>query len=561
MSIRAGVDFAHQGLIRACAGLSTDKLRCLGVARFAELAIGLGLLAIVIVVGIVVRPLTGVDETRYLSVAWEMWQTGDWLVPHLNGASYSHKPVLLFWLIDAAWSMTGVSETAARLIPPVFALLSVWLTWCIGRVMWPTASGASARAALVLATTGSFMTSGSLVMFDAMLTAFALAALFGVIKASKSAGFHWWLVVGAFTGLGALTKGPVILVHVLPAALLAPLWAEQRPRDEWLKWYRRCGASLLVAAGVVALWLVPALISAEPAWRDDVLWQQSAGRIASAFAHARPYWYYVPFIPLIVWPWAWWPPLWRAVRREIRLSDPAVRFCILWLGSALIIFSAISGKQLHYLLPELPALALLAGRATGALKMSRLRDLILPAAPTAVVGLAVIAFALGIVDWKTLSPSITDAPPAGVTLLTIMAIAGILWALRKSTLAVALIAPTLALLIYINGNAPLAPLWDGQDIADVLAKHEDSGLSVIGKYRGEFTFLGRLNTSVVELQSAKQLTRWIADHPGGAFFGRIDKTRPEWNPVITSRWRAKYFGVWIVPRVPREEASPIKGSG
>ena len=104
-------------------------------------------------------------------------------------------------------------------------------------------------------------------------------------------------------------------------------------------------------------------------------------------------------------------------------------------------------------------------------------------------------------------------------LLTIIAIAGILWALRKSTLAVALIAPTLALLIYINGNVPLAPLWDGQEIADVLAEHEDGGLSVIGKYRGEFTFLGRLTTSVVELQSAKELTRWIADHPGGAFVG------------------------------------------
>ncbi|VAW74626.1 Polymyxin resistance protein ArnT, undecaprenyl phosphate-alpha-L-Ara4N transferase; Melittin resistance protein PqaB, partial [hydrothermal vent metagenome] len=43
------------------------------------------------------RPLLPVDETRYLSVAWEMWSRGDFLVPYLNGEAYSHKPPLLFW--------------------------------------------------------------------------------------------------------------------------------------------------------------------------------------------------------------------------------------------------------------------------------------------------------------------------------------------------------------------------------------------------------------------------------------------------------------------------------
>jgi hypothetical protein len=49
------------------------------------------------------RPLWPVDETRYASVAWEMWLRGDFLVPYINGEPYSHKPPLLFWLIHAGW--------------------------------------------------------------------------------------------------------------------------------------------------------------------------------------------------------------------------------------------------------------------------------------------------------------------------------------------------------------------------------------------------------------------------------------------------------------------------
>ena len=68
------------------------------------------------------RPLTPVDETRYLAVAWEMWVSGDALVPHLNGEPYSHKPPLLFWLINLGWAVAGVSEWWARLVAPLCGL-------------------------------------------------------------------------------------------------------------------------------------------------------------------------------------------------------------------------------------------------------------------------------------------------------------------------------------------------------------------------------------------------------------------------------------------------------
>ena len=53
--------------------------------------------------GLLTRPLIPVDELRYAAVAWEMWARGDFLVPYLNGAPYSHKPPLFFWIIHAGW--------------------------------------------------------------------------------------------------------------------------------------------------------------------------------------------------------------------------------------------------------------------------------------------------------------------------------------------------------------------------------------------------------------------------------------------------------------------------
>ena len=78
----------------------------------------LAVFALLLGLQLLVRPLLPIDETRYLSVAWEMHQSGD--IAHLtrNLEPYSHKPPLLFWLINLVWLVTGVSELAGRLIGP-----------------------------------------------------------------------------------------------------------------------------------------------------------------------------------------------------------------------------------------------------------------------------------------------------------------------------------------------------------------------------------------------------------------------------------------------------------
>lgn len=52
--------------------------------------LGWGLLA---AVSLASHTLLPIDETRYATVAWNMWQRGDLLVPWLNGGPYSDKPL------------------------------------------------------------------------------------------------------------------------------------------------------------------------------------------------------------------------------------------------------------------------------------------------------------------------------------------------------------------------------------------------------------------------------------------------------------------------------------
>ena len=74
-----------------------------------QVHIGLFWLALVLV-SLFSRSYLPIDETRYVTVAWNMFLNHDFLVPYLNGETYSHKPPLLFWLMNLGWALFGVND-------------------------------------------------------------------------------------------------------------------------------------------------------------------------------------------------------------------------------------------------------------------------------------------------------------------------------------------------------------------------------------------------------------------------------------------------------------------
>lgn len=506
-------------------------------------------------VGVMVRPLLPVDETRYLAVAWEMWNGGDYLTPHLNGAIYSHKPPLLFWLINLVWGAVGsVSGEAARLVAPAFGVGALLLVWRLSRTLWSDARDAAALAPWVLATTGTFLVFASLTTFDAMLTAATLLALLALVWARRSGGRAAWLAFGAALALGVLSKGPVILVHTLPAALLMPLWAERATRPALARWYGGVGVGVLAGLALTALWLVPAILNGGAAYRDQVLWGQSAGRMVNSFAHQQPFWFFLALIPLFIWPWGW-SPLLRSFAPGRLWADEGARFCALQVGAALVIFSLISGKQPHYLLPEIAVFAMLVARqAEGVALAKPWRAVAL--IPAAVIALGALAMASGLIPEAALRGFFAPIPSA---LMALAASAGLIfavWSIRAPALALGMIAPGTLAVFYLAAGPSLRTLYDATPLAQAIAPFQAQGLAVIGgRYHGEYTFAGMLSVPIDALFTPEEIAAWAAAHPGGAAVARMDREPPDWPLVAETVFRARAYGVFRAPEIAPEAAA------
>lgn len=350
-------------------------------------ALALGALAIAVMLAI--RPLVPPDETRYVRVAQEMRDRGDFLVPHLNGAPYPDKPPLLFWLINSAWSVAGDHEWVARAIPPAAGLGALVLMALLARRLWPDRASVGGVAALVLGGAFAWALYASLVMFDTLLACCVLVAILGGVESALGRRRLGWSLMALGLGAGVLAKGPIVFLHALPTLLLAPWWWPGREPFRAGRWYGGLLAAVGAGALIALAWALPAAHAGGPEYASNVLWNQTANRMMQAFAHARPPWWYLPILPLVFLPWSLWPATWRAVSRLRPNGDWGVRLCLAWVGGGFVALSLVSGKQVHYLVPMLAGVGLLLARGLDEVDVSRRWD-----AVPVVLGVAALGAAL-----------------------------------------------------------------------------------------------------------------------------------------------------------------------
>lgn len=472
----------------------------------APLALAFAVSFATVALTLVLRGPFPIDETRYLTVAWEMWNSGDSILLHLNGEPYSHKPPLLFWLINLAWSLTGPQQWSARLAPALFLPLSVFATFHLGAALGGRLLGA--RAALVLASFTVYAALAASVMFDAMLTTATVTALLGLLRAARG-GRVGWIMFGLSVGFGLLAKGPVMLVHVLPAALLAPLWVERAAN--WRRWYLCVTIAVLAGALPVLAWALAAGGAGGGEFAGTLLWRQTAGRMVEAFAHRRPFWFYLPLLPALLFPWwcvsGFWnraalAPLWR--QREWRLP-------VVMAAGTFLIMSAISSKQIHYLLPALPAVALILARLIGD---GPRRAEAGPVLVVLVAGLALLASALMAPRFPQFLPPLAVWPG-----LLLLAFAVPIWVLRHRTwYAAAAVTAALLLAGFLESGVGRVPAFD---LTPLVARLDATRpIAVVGPYDGEVGYLDRL-TRPVDLLSTVELPAWRAAHPDGQILARF----------------------------------------
>lgn len=478
--------------------------------------------AILTFVSLSFRPLFPIDETRYAAVAWEMWFRDDYLVPHLNGETYSHKPPLLFWLMQLSWWLFGVNDWSLRIIAPLFSLASLYLSQAVAKVLWPDRGNIAQLTPFILLGFFFWMVYGTLTMFDIMLSFFVLLSIYAIaLSLRKGLSYKRWLLLALAIGGGVLSKGPIILLHVLPLVLLAPwLLAYEAGGFSKKRWYLGLLSAVLAGVMIALCWAVPAGFAGGEAYRKAIFLGQTSGRIVDSFAHKLPFWWYLQLLPLVLLPWLLVKPFWLGFA-YINKQDKGLRFCMVWALPVFIAFSLVSGKRIHYLLPLMPAIALLLAwlfdQATG-INWRRANRIIM-------IILVLCGLLLTSLPWLngfyTVKIDVSVLSPLwGLALLLIAVLVGFSTPVSVKgfvvNVSVAAIAAALAMaggFFESQGNRyDTAP--PAHKIAELMAENRAIGFFG-GKYHGQFHFAGRLTKPIILILDHSALLSFANRNPTG----------------------------------------------
>jgi 4-amino-4-deoxy-L-arabinose transferase-like glycosyltransferase len=494
-------------------------------------------------------------STRTLAVAWEMWQHGHWLVPYNNGAPYSEKAPLLFWMIQAGWFAFGVSDVWPRVLEVIFGGSQLVLVSALARRLFPDRPWVARAAPWMLLSLGYAFLFGLQIMYDVLLAVWALAALLCLTRSPTRDEPRWWLF-GVCIGLGLLTKGPVMALHVLFPWLLGPLWNEWANQHR-ARWYGRGLLAFLLGFAMLLAWALPAGFSGGEAYRQRLFFTQTAGRVVNAFDHARPVWWYVLALPVLMFPFSGWPRAWVALAALRRPLDAGVRFALCWVVPVFVIFSLISGKQLYYPLPEFAGAVLLLGGAIALLRERRPElayNRWLGTWPLAAGGIAFGVF-LFVLPWLVAGGHLHgewfDTTAAYSRFFAVVFwLLGALLLLRgrgeMRRLAFAGLLGTLA----INTLFTLT-LWPRYDLTPATrllaaADAQDRAIGYTGVYEGQFHFAGRLEHPILELHGDGAVAAFARAHPDGLIVTHPDKLDAQAlrYPLLAQPFRSSWVVVW-----------------
>jgi hypothetical protein len=342
---------------------------------------------------------------------------------------------------------------------------------------------------------------------------------------------------------------------VLPAAVVAPWWAP-RLKGRLARWYLDLLLGVLIGAALALAWAIPAAYFGGEEYRRAIFWGQTAGRVTESFAHRSPWWYYLPLLPLILFPWLVWPRFWKGLF-STGLRDNGIRFLLAWLLLTLLGFSLVSGKQAKYLVPLVPAFALLVGYALGKVKSpARWWEMLPP-----VVGFLVLPAFLA---WLRARPAALDLPEWAAEIplwpIVVLALAAPLPLFfgRKETAAQVRVLAFAMLAAFAVAGAGVIPAFVPYGDPGPAARHlaalqdEKVPLAHLGKYHAQYNFAGRLRAPIAILDP-QEVKGWVAAHPGGQVL-TVERTRyaaagsgaatAEGGPEYQAPFRGAWFQAW-----------------
>ena len=301
--------------------------------------------------------LIGPDEPRYAWIGRAMAQSGDWVTPRLWGQPWFEKPALLYWMSGAAFRLGLGPDVAPRL--PVALMGTAFLAFYWWMLRREFGCRPAWFATLILGSSVAWLGFTQAGVPDLPLTATFSASMLLALPWIHNRDRRFLPAAALMLGLSVLAKG------LVPLALAAPLAFRIRCFTDLLKW-RVALPFLLVATP----WYVLCYMRNGSPFLSEFFLRHHFERFTSgALLHVQPWWFYLARLPALMLPWT--PLLLLPAVRRGGWRDPRRSFLLAWFAFGLILFSASANKLPGYVLPLLPAGAVLLGLALDEMEDAR----------------------------------------------------------------------------------------------------------------------------------------------------------------------------------------------
>ena len=490
---------------------------------------------VMLAIGIGLRDPWPADEPRFVLVAKQMVESGNWLFPMRGDELYPDKPPVFMWILAVFYSITG-SVKWSFLIPSLLSGLGVlWLVRDLGERLWP-GENAGEYASWMTLFTLMFTYQFKRAQIDPLLTfELTLAAWAFLRHFCEKPNLKLWCLGFFMAGLGVITKGVgIIVLFMLIPVLYAMVrgWNHIKP-NETLRWSSLLGLVFLLLP--ILAWLLPMVWSVDQsnnpayqAYADNILLKQTAKRYANPWGHNQPWYYFIEVIvlqwlpatlllPFVIKPW----------REALQRKDSRILILLGWVVLTVIFFSISRGKREVYIMPVLPMFCLAMGPYIGELITRRSVQRVLTGFNLLLIlGLIVAGGMLTFGDPKFAAKIGDGAQSVGLMVL-VVGVLSLLIALWRYNQAVLGVLATLFL------------LWCGLSLVAYPVLNDDSSAKELMDHTGEIIGPG----GELALVQWKEQNLLMADRPAKTF-GFLTGSLTQWNAA--QQWASEKPNRWIL---------------
>lgn len=319
--------------------------------------------AIIYVMLLGAYPLLEPDETRYVTMARDMFTSGNYLTLYLNGEYFFEKPPLFFWLESLSfWFFKDISEFTARFPVVILSLLPLGLLFFLSEKV-KNQKFAFLNSAILL-TTLEYVLITKIAMLDSVLTSLVSSSVlcyFFTFFVSEENKKYFWYSCYILMGLAVLAKG--IPGVVIPAGTILAGTIIFRTYKETLK---NMPAGIVLFLIIALPWHIIMLLKHGSLFFNEYIIKHHLMRFLGAEVIHRNEPVYFYFVTLLWGLFPWIFSLLSSLRkpRKFNLENGYDKFLVLNITAILVIllfFSCSRAKLITYILPVYPFFAVLIG--------------------------------------------------------------------------------------------------------------------------------------------------------------------------------------------------------